>query len=138
MVVTEVRRAVGGTVLVSEKRDTSIELAVPAVNAPLGVTIGSLKLGATFGVGSEAVWKMATETGSLTVWVKMLRLSELGRPGDQYGFDAAPGTGTASAVAFDSDAYLDAARLTTPGVSHRSSAPRRPAAPRRPPARRGR
>jgi hypothetical protein len=106
VVVTEVRRAVGGTVIVSEKRNSSIDLAVPALNAPLGVTIASLKVGATFGVGSEAVWKMATEQGSLTVWVKMLRLSEIGRPGDQYGFDAAPGSGGGSAVAFDAEAYL--------------------------------
>lgn len=109
VVVTEVRRAVGGTVLVADKRNTSIQVAVPALQAPLGVTVGSLKVGATIGTESQATWKMVTTDGTLTVWVKLLRLSAFGRPGDQYGFDRTPVGGTpSSAVAFDREAYLEA------------------------------
>ena len=91
VVVWSVRRCASGTVVVSSKSGSSIEVAVDASQLPFGISIDGLGLGATFGKQNGAVFKVASKSG-LTPIIRTMRLDETNvlRPTDMFNvaFDA--------------------------------------------------
>jgi hypothetical protein len=103
-VVWSVRLAQGGTVIVSEAGDNSVEvMADSALLGPAGLTIPNLSLGVSFGAEQQATWKLSAPDQPLVAWVRLLRLRR-SRVEDAFGFE----TGAAIPVSVDDIEPYDA------------------------------
>ena len=89
VVVWGVRRAAGGTVMVSEEGDNEVEVfADAAALGPVGITLAGLSAGVTFGAERKATWKLTSSDAPLIAWARMLRLSDdQRRVVDAFRFD---------------------------------------------------
>jgi hypothetical protein len=86
-VVWSVRLAQGGTVIVSEAGNNSLEvMADSAVLGPAGLTIPNLSLGVSFGAEQQATWKLSAPNQPLVAWVRLLRLRR-SRVEDAFPFE---------------------------------------------------
>jgi hypothetical protein len=109
VVVWSVRRAVGGTVLVSEDDDNQVEIyADSALLGPVGITLAGLAAGVTFGAERKATWKMSSGAMPLVVWARVLKLSkDQAEVVDAFGFEASAANVPAiKPVAFTTDDLL--------------------------------
>lgn len=74
-VVWSVRRATGGTIMVSESGGSQVKvMADPALLGGAAITLSGLSVGVDFGTERGSTWKMSTPSGNLVVWVRLLRL----------------------------------------------------------------
>jgi hypothetical protein len=91
MVVWSVRKASGGTVVVSEDGGNRVEvLADASLLGPVGITLSSLALGVNFGAERKAIWKMTAGQAEFTVWARLFRVDDdFTGAVDAFGFDAA-------------------------------------------------
>jgi hypothetical protein len=92
VVVWSVRRASGGTVVVSEEGNNEVEvLADSALLGPAGITLAGLAVGVTFGAERKATWKLTSDNGPLVSWARLVRLTpDQTRAVDAFGFDRSP------------------------------------------------
>lgn len=90
VVVWSLRRASGGTVVVSEDGDNQVEvMADSALLGPAGLTLAGLSVGVQFGAEQKATWKLSSANLPLVVWARMFRLSDShGQAVDAFGFDS--------------------------------------------------
>jgi hypothetical protein len=88
-VVWSVRRAGGGTVVVSEEGDNEVELvADSALLGAAGITLSGLSAGVTFGFERKATWKLSTSTDELVIWARLYRLDRRAAQAvDAFGFE---------------------------------------------------
>ncbi len=111
VVIWSVRRAAGGTVLVSEDDDNQVEiLADSALLGPAGITLAGMSGGVTFGAERKATWKMSSGATALVVWARILKLSrDQAQVVDAFGFEASAGADVPAIkpVAFTTDDLLD-------------------------------
>lgn len=93
VVVWSIRRMNGGTVIVSESGNNSIEvMAKPAVLlGAAGITVPNLSVGVTFGAERAATWKMSVPSTPLIAWIRLLRLRR-DRVEDVFGFQPTSGS----------------------------------------------
>lgn len=91
VVVWSVRKASGGTIVVSESGGNRVEvLADTSLLGPAGITVGSLAVGVSFGAERKATWKMTEGQAEFTVWARLFRVdAEFTGAVDAFGFDAA-------------------------------------------------
>jgi hypothetical protein len=89
-VVWSVRRANGGTVLVSEDGDNKVEVvADSALLGPAGLTLAGLSVGVEFGAERKATWKLSSSKVPLVAWARLFRLSDdYASAVDAFGFSA--------------------------------------------------
>jgi hypothetical protein len=87
VVVWSIRRMNGGTVIVSESGDNSLEvIADPALLlGAAGITTPNLSVGVTFGAERNATWKVSVPATPLVAWIRLLRLRG-DRAADVFGF----------------------------------------------------
>lgn len=90
VVIWSLRRATGGTVLVSEDSGNEVEIfADSALLGPAGITLGGLSAGVTFGAERKATWKMSSAVAPLVVWARIFKLSrDQAQVVDEFGFEA--------------------------------------------------
>jgi hypothetical protein len=88
-VVWSVRRAKGGTVVVSEEGGNEVKLvADSALLGPAGITLGGLAAGVSFGSERKATWKLSTSTNELVLWARLYRLDpRTAEAVDAFGFE---------------------------------------------------
>jgi hypothetical protein len=89
-VVWSVRRAAGGTVLISQDAGNQVEVIVDAaLLGPAGITLSDLSAGVTFGAERKVTWKMSSGGAPLVVWARILTLSDdHARVVDAFGYEA--------------------------------------------------
>jgi hypothetical protein len=74
-VVWSVRRMDGGTAIVSESGDNTLDvMADSALLGPAGITIPNLALGVTFGTERQATWKLSSPDLPLLASIRLVRL----------------------------------------------------------------
>jgi hypothetical protein len=88
-VVWAVRRATGGTIIVSKEGGHEVKLvASSALLGPAGITLGNLSAGVEFAGAHEAVWKQSSSDQPLVIWARIFRLDEQTREAvDAFGFE---------------------------------------------------
>jgi hypothetical protein len=91
VVVWSVRKAPGGTVIVSEDGDNIVEVfADTALLGPAGITLPSLSAGVTFGSQRKATFTMTADQAAFVVWARIFRLDEAFLAAvDAFGFEEA-------------------------------------------------
>jgi hypothetical protein len=89
-VVWSVRRAEGGTVVVSKEGDNEVDLeADSALFGATGITLQGLSAGVSFGRQRKATWKLSTSTDELVIWARLYRLDKRAAQAvDAFGFEA--------------------------------------------------
>lgn len=99
VVVWSVKRATGGTVLVSEDGNNEVEIfADSALLGPAGITLAGLSAGVTFGAERKTTWRMSSKAKPLVVWARVLKLSrDQAQVVDAFGFEA-PARADVSAI----------------------------------------
>ena len=92
VVVWSLRRATGGTVIVSEEGNNQIEvIADSALLGPAGLTLAGLSVGVQFGVEQKATWKLSSSDVPLVVWARLFRLDDRHQSAvDAFGFESDP------------------------------------------------
>lgn len=90
VVVWAVRKAIGGTVIVSQEGDNRVEvIADPSLLGPASITVSSLSVGVSFGAESKASWKMTSGEAEFVVWARLFRLDKNSvKAVDTFGFEA--------------------------------------------------
>lgn len=88
-VVWSVRRATGGTVVVSDEGDNELDvMADSALLGPAGITLGGLSAGVTFGAERKATWKASASGVDLVIWARLLKLdARTAEAVDAFGFE---------------------------------------------------
>lgn len=88
MVVWSVRRATGGTVVISKQSNNEVDVSANSALLGPAVTLGGLSLGVTFGAETSLTWKTSDPTGALVIWVRLFKLDEKRREAvDGFGFE---------------------------------------------------
>ena len=84
-----VRRAKGGTIVVSEEGDNEVELvADTALLGPAGITLGGLSAGVSFGAERKATWKVSAPAANLVIWARLYKLDPATKQAvDAFGFE---------------------------------------------------
>ncbi len=102
-VVWKVRRAAGGTLVVSQDGGTSVSVrADAAVLGAAGLSLAGMSAGVAFTHESNATWKLSTEDIPLTTSMWLLRLDPKKREAvDGFGFEASDAD-IAAATRFES------------------------------------
>lgn len=91
VVVWAVRRAPGGTILVSRNGNNSVEVLADAglIGAAAGLTLSSLAVGVKFGSQSGATWTLSERSKPLVLWARVLKLDDkVQQAVDAFGFEA--------------------------------------------------
>lgn len=92
VVVWSLRRATGGTVIVSEEGDNQTEvMADSALLGPAGLTLAGLSVGVQFGAERKVTWKLSSSDVPLVVWARLFRLDDRHQSAvDAFGFESDP------------------------------------------------
>jgi len=87
VVVWSVRRMNGGTIIVSESGNSSVDVMADAavLLGAAGITVPNLSVGVTFGAERAATWKMSVPSRPLVAWIRLLRLRR-DQVEDVFGF----------------------------------------------------
>jgi len=90
VVVWSLRRATGGTVLVSEDGNNKVDvMADSALLGPAGLTLAGLSVGVQFGAEQKATWKLSSSNIPLVVWARLFRLDDRYEAAvDAFGFES--------------------------------------------------
>ena len=90
VVVWSLRRATGGTVLVSEDGNNQVDvMADSALLGPAGLTLAGLSVGVQFGAEQKATWKLSSSDVPLVVWARLFRLDDRHKAAvDAFGFES--------------------------------------------------
>ena len=90
VVVWSLRRANGGTVIVSEDGDNKVDvMADSALLGPVGLTLAGLSVGVQFGAEQKATWKLSSSDIPLAVWARLYRLDDRHQSAvDAFGFES--------------------------------------------------
>ena len=110
VVVWSIRRALGGTALVSAEGENEIELSADPSVVGGAITLGTMRAGVSFGSERKATWKLSVADLPLTTWVRLIRSDRNGGFKNAFGFEArteAARDATAGAIsAFTADHLL--------------------------------
>jgi hypothetical protein len=92
VVIWSVRRAPGGTVIVSTERGNEVEVVADAGTLAgfAGLSLGSLSVGVQFGAHGNATWTYSETATPTVLWARVMKLDERTREAvDAFGFEAA-------------------------------------------------